>query len=587
MKKSGLVSLWGIIIVTLAVFVGTFVAGNEPLLGLDLQGGVSVVLQPVEEADDEQLDQSIEIIRRRIDSIGVAEPEITRQGDTILVQIPGVEDQERALELVGQTAELRFRPVLGVVPEGTDLSDATTTTAPGTTGTTVPGSGGTTVPGGATTVPSDGTTIAPTETTVAPSGDETGAGGFSEGEHAGGFEAAQPTIPPAPDATAPSTDPTLDPSTLDPATLDPATLGTGLDPSALEVTPPEQDEADQPVTLPGRDEIDGARLLYQLGPAALTGEALEGATASLTPGTGQWTVLPTFKGGENGIDLFNAVAAECFAKGPTCPTGQLAITLDGEVISAPAIQQASFERDGISISGEFTEGEAKDLALVLRYGALPVELEPQQTQIVSATLGEDALRAGIIAGIVGLIAVTLYLVLFYRLLGLIAVASLAISSMLLWAVISYLGETQGLALTLAGVTGIIVSIGVSVDSNVVYYEHIKEGVREGRTLRSSAERTFSSAFSTIVKADVASLIGAVILYFLTVGPVRGFAFYLGLATLLDLVAAWFFMRPCVIWLARTKPVEHHPGLFGIRADEVASPVSSPPSPPPVTAGVGG
>jgi preprotein translocase subunit SecD len=578
MKKSGLVSLWGIVIVSVALFVGTFVVGNEPLLGLDLQGGVSVVLQPVEPADDEQLDQSIEIIRRRIDSIGVAEPEITRQGDTILVQIPGVEDQDRALELVGQTAELRFRPVLGVVPEGTDLTDTTTTTGPGTTATTVPGSGGTTVPGAATTVPSDGTTIAPTETTVAPAGTENGAGAFNEGEHAGGIEAAQPTIPPAPDSTAP-------PTSLDLSTLDPATLG-GVDPSALEVTPPEQDEADETVTLPGRDEVDGARLLYQLGPAALTGEALEGATASLTPGTGQWTVLPTFKGGENGIDLFNAVAAECFAKGPTCPTGQLAITLDGEVISAPAIQQASFERDQISISGEFTEGEAKDLALVLRYGALPVELEPQQTQIVSATLGEDALRAGIIAGIVGVIIVTLYLILFYRLLGLIAVASLAISSMLLWAVISYLGETQGLALTLAGVTGIIVSIGVAVDSNVVYYEHIKEGVREGRTLRSSAERSFASAFSTIVKADVASLIGAAILYFLTVGPVRGFAIYLGLATLLDQVASWFFMRPCVIWLARTKPVEHHPGLFGIRADEVALPTSSPPSPPPsVTAGV--
>lgn len=544
MGKRGLVSLYGIVIITVGLFVGTLVAGNEPLLGLDLQGGVSVVLQPTEQVDSEQLDQSIEIIRRRIDSLGVAEPEITRQGDTILVQIPGVDDTERALDLVGQTAELRFRPVLGVTTEGADPAAATATT--GVPGTTVPESTATTgAPAG------DGTTLAPADTAPTTDGSgENSLGVLSPGENAGGVEAAQPTIPPQTDSTTP---PASDPL---------------ADPSAFQITPPEQDEAEETVTLPGREE-EGPRTIYQLGPAALTGEALEGAVASLTPGTGQWVVLPTFKGGAEGIDLFNAVAALCFARDATCPTGSLAITLDGEVISAPAIQQPTFERDSISISGDFTEGEAKDLALVLRYGALPVELEPQQTQIVSATLGEDALRAGLVAGAVGVLLVAAYMILFYRLLGVIAIASLALSSMLLWAMIAYLGETQGLALTLAGVTGIIVSIGVAVDSNVVYYEHIKEGVRSGRTLRSAAERSFHSAFSTIVKADVASLIGAGVLYFLTVGPVRGFAFYLGLATLLDLVASWFFMRPLVIWVARTKPVLEHPRLFGIRPEEVA------------------
>jgi preprotein translocase subunit SecD len=561
MGKRGLASLYGIVIVTLVVFVGTFVVGNEPLLGLDLQGGVSVVLQPTEPADAEQLDQSIEIIRRRIDSLGVAEPEITRQGDTILVQIPGVEDQDRALELVGQTAELRFRPVLGMSVEGIDPSDLTTTTT-GVPGTTVPSETGTTV------APGDGTTIAPTDTTAPPTtaggGDETGLGPLSPGENAGaGGEYAQPTIPPQSDSTVPPT-------------ATPPPPATPFDPASAQITPPEEDEADQTVLLPGEGE-EGSRPLYQLGPAALTGEALEGATASLTPGTGQWVVLPTFKGGADGIDLFNSVAAQCFAKDASCPTGQLAITLDGQVISAPAIQTPNFERDQISISGDFTESEAKDLALVLRYGALPVELEPQQTQLVSATLGEDALRAGLVAGAVGAVLVFVYMVIFYRLLGVIAMASLAIATMLLWALISYLGETQGLALTLAGVTGIIVSVGVAVDSNVVYYEHIKEGVRSGRTLRSAAERSFQGAFSTIVKADVASLIGAVVLYFLTVGPVRGFALMLGIATLLDLIATWFFMRPLVIWLARTRLVQERPQLFGIRPEEVApvGPVASP------------
>lgn len=563
MRRRGLASLIGIVVVTLVLFVGTFVIGNEPLLGLDLQGGVSVVLQPTEPADEGQLDQAIDIIRRRIDSLGVAEPEITRQGDTILVQIPGVDDQERALELVGQTAELRFRPVLSVSAEGIDPSELpTTTTAP--PGTTVPGEGGAT-----TTAPpaGDGTTVAPADTT-APSdaapeggegdgGDEQGLGALAPGENAGGAtEAAQPTIPPQTDSTVPPDDP----STVPPLT--------SFDPSTFQITPPEQDEADQTVVLPGEGE-EGSRPLYQLGPAALTGEALEGAVASLTPGTGQWVVLPTFKAGADGIDLFNDIAAKCYAQDPTCPTGMLAITLDGEVISAPTIQTPSFSRDQVQISGNFTEGEAKDLALVLRYGALPVELEPQQTQVVSATLGEDALRAGIIAGLIGAVAVALYMIVFYRLLGLTAIGSLAISMMLLWTLIAYLGDTQGLALTLAGVTGIIVSVGVAVDSNIVYYETIKEGVREGRTLRSSAERSFQGAFSTIVKADSASLIGAVILYVLTVGPVRGFALMLGLATLLDLIASWFFMRPLTILLARSKAVERRPGLFGIRRERVA------------------
>jgi preprotein translocase subunit SecD len=305
-------------------------------------------------------------------------------------------------------------------------------------------------------------------------------------------------------------------------------------------------------------------LLYSLGPAALTGEALEGATASLTPGTGEWVVLPTFKSGEGGIDAFNAVAATCFSKGPECPTGQLAITLDGEVISAPTIQTPSFERDQVQVTGEFDESEARDLALVLRYGALPVELEPQQVQVVSATIGEDALRAGVIAGLVGVVAVALYMVLFYRLLGVVAMMSLLISGSFLWAFIAYLGESRGLALTLAGVTGIIVSIGVALDSNVVYYEHVKEDVYLGRTVRSAVERSFQGAFSTIVKADVASLIGAGLLYWLTVGPVRGFAFYLGLATILDLVISWFFMRPAVIWLGRTRMVARRPSLLALQ-----------------------
>ncbi|MEL7207249.1 MAG: SecD/SecF family protein translocase subunit, partial [Actinomycetota bacterium] len=241
---------------------------------------------------------------------------------------------------------------------------------------------------------------------------------------------------------------------------------------------------------------------------------------------------------------------------------------------APAINVPSFERDGITISGSFDEQSAKDLALVLRFGALPAELERQDTRTVSATLGQDSLRAGIVAGLIGLAVVAVFMLAFYRLLGAVAMASLALSAMILWSVISYLGESQGLALTLAGVTGLIVSIGVSLDSNIVYFENLKEDVRRGRTLRSSVERSFNGAFATIVKADVASLIGAGILYWLTIGPVRGFALYLGLATLIDLVASYFFMRPAVILLGRAKRFRDRPTWFGMPPDpveEVATP----------------
>jgi preprotein translocase subunit SecD len=194
---------------------------------------------------------------------------------------------------------------------------------------------------------------------------------------------------------------------------------------------------------------------------------------------------------------------------------------------------------------------------------------------VSATLGEDAKNAGILAGIIGLGLVSIYMILYYRLLGLVALASLALSFMLLWATISYLGANNGLALTLSGVTGIIVSIGVSLDSNIVYFEHMKEDIRNGRTPRSAAERSFAGAFSTVVKADVASLIGAGALYFLTVGSVKGFALYLGLATILDLLATYFFLGPIVQLISRHPSFTDHSSWYGLpgtrrRPDELVA-----------------
>jgi preprotein translocase subunit SecD len=541
-----------IIVVALAVsgLVYTFAVGNSPLLGLDLQGGVSVVLKPTTPADEETLNQAIAIIRQRIDALGVAEPEITRQGDNILIQIPGVNDRDRALELVGQTAELQFRPVVSTIPAGLDLSDvppqeSTTTTAPATGSTDGSGEQGLAAGVGAGTGElAAGLDQSPPATLT------DGAFELAQGE------STTTTAAPA-DATAPaSTDPT--------ATTTPATGLTSLPDDVCSTGIPSSDlPSDQQVEVPFCQ--DGQLVAtYVVGPVALTGEALSGASAQLGGQFGnEWVVNPTFKGGADGIDQFNAVAAQCYAASATCPTGQLAIVLDGRVISAPTIQQPSFQADQIQISGSFDEGGAKDLATSLKYGALPVELEQQQAQIVSATLGRDALHAGVVAGLVGLALAIVYMVAFYRFLGALAICKLAVEGALLWTIIAYLGTNSGLALTLAGVTGIIVSIGVSLDSNVVYYEHLKEDVRHGRTIRSATDKAFHSAFSTIVKADVASLIGAFLLYWLTVGPVRGFAFYLGLAGILDLVCSWAFMRPSVKLATRSSWLRARPKVLGL------------------------
>jgi preprotein translocase subunit SecD len=239
------------------------------------------------------------------------------------------------------------------------------------------------------------------------------------------------------------------------------------------------------------------------------------------------------------------------------------------------------------IQGNYSKDEAKDVALALKYGSLPVELEARSTQTVSATLGNDAKNAGIIAGIVGLGLVAIYVLLYYRLLGAVALVSLVLSAGLLWAVIAYLGETRGLALTLAGITGLIVSIGVSLDSNIVYFEHMKEDIKNGRTPRSASERSFKGALSTVIKADVASLIGAGALYFLTVGAVRGFAFYLGLAMILDLAATYFFLGPAVQLIARRPGFNAHPQWYGLPAGPAQPPPTASPSTTAPTPGVVG
>ena len=373
-------------------------------------------------------------------AIGVAEPDITRQAQTIVVQLPGVEDAQRALELVGQTAELRFRPVFNAFSP-LDVQERVN---------------------------------AAQQLVVLNSLID---------------EANAPGSTTAPESTTTTTSEVLSAPTLDEL-----------------LTDPDMEDPDAAVALRSLDDS----FVYVLGPTEATGEIISTASATFT---NEWQVSISFT--SDGSDIWDDMTSRNFGR-------QLAIALDGVVYSAPTINAREFGGRAV-INGRFSESEAKDLALVLRFGALPLELEPQTVQAVSATLGQDALRAGIVAGIVGLALVALYMILFYRLLGVVAILSLGVSGAMLWFIISWLGEWKGLALTLAGATGIVLSIGVAVDSNIVYYERIKEEVLRGRSVRSAAEGAFAGAFSTIVKADSASIIGALILYTLTVGAVRGFA----------------------------------------------------------------
>ena len=487
MTRRLVLSLVAIVLLAGGTFTANLVAGNHPSLGLDLQGGASVTMTPVGKVDPVALSVAVDIIRQRVDSIGVAEPEIIRQGNTVVVNLPGVKDQQQALDTIGRTGAVEMRPVLKVAE---NPNNTTTTTVVGATTTTVKGATTTTLKAASTTLPPP-------------------AGGVGSSRIAA---VTTTTIP----ATTASVDPL-----------------TGL---------PEGQ-----TVLPGRK--DG--LLYLLGPAAATGEVFSNNSSAQVE-AGRWVVVAKLHSGAAGADVWNALSTRCFAGGADCPTKAIAIILDGEVISAPTVQTPTFDNGSVQISGSFSQTEAKDLARVLQFGAVPVKFDTPTVQTVSASLGKDSLHAAVLSGLIGVLLVLLFLLLYYRLLAVVVIGGLSVSGLLLWSVISWLSKSNGLALTLSGAAGIIVSIGVTVDSYVVFFEKLKDDVQQGRTLRNSATRGFERAWRTILAADTVSLIGAVVLWWLTVGSVRGFAFFLGLSTMADMIVSYFFTRPAVLLLARTK-----------------------------------
>jgi preprotein translocase subunit SecD len=312
------------------------------------------------------------------------------------------------------------------------------------------------------------------------------------------------------------------------------------------------------VWLPLKDDNNNGQpdegCLY-LGPSLMTGRDIKTASKRYSPEQGgPWVVDIEFKND----DFVNLVAT------PNV-NNQVGIELDGVVQSYPTINPGITGRT-VQITGAFSEGEAKDLALVLKYGSLPVEFDADEQTVssVSPSLGKDQLHAGIVSGIVGLTLVAIYMIIYYRLLGVVVWVGLVLTGLIFFTLVSYLSAHRGLTLTLAGVTGIIVSVGITVDSYVVYFERLKDEVRSGKTVRSSLDSGFRKAFRTILAADLVSLLGAVVLYLLATGGVRGFAFFLGLSTVIDLAIAYFFMHPVVFLLARKPSLVRLPGV-GIAA----------------------
>ncbi|MEY2989092.1 MAG: protein translocase subunit SecD [Actinomycetota bacterium] len=486
-------------------------------LGLDLQGGTQVIMVPepvVEGAEitEEQLAQSVEIIRARVDGLGVAEAEVTTQGSgdsaAIVVSVPGV-GQDRVVELVQRTALLNFRPVWNVLSP----------------------------------FPVDPTATDPTATD--PATDESAP--EEDAADQGGAQSAE--IVQAPEYT-PEFQAEVDALNC----LDPVNLAGG--------------SPDNPEQWLGACDQTGAQK-YVMEPAFIQGVNVTDANAQLTQQGIGWVVTLEFD--SEGAGALADASTELSAL-PECGTGAtpcnaFAIVLDGVVVSAPRFNEPIIGGQA-QIEGDFNAQEARDLANVLKYGALPVTLEVVDVTSVSATVGGDQLRAGIIAGLIGLALVSLYLLLYYRLLGLVAVLSLAVAGAILYLSVVIFSKTIGLTLTLAGVAGAIVAVGITADSFIVYFERMRDELRDGRTLRQACDTGWVRARRTLLAADFVTLLAAVVLYFLSVGSVRGFAFILGLTTVIDLIMAFWFTHPIVVLIGRTRLMQSGSKLTGLDPDRI-------------------
>ncbi|QNP62339.1 protein translocase subunit SecD [Streptomyces genisteinicus] len=531
-----------ILIAMVALTGGMFWAGQlTPRLGIDLAGGTTITLEAKNQPgapnaiNETNMNTAVGIIERRVNGLGVSEAEVQTQGDSnIIVNIPKGTNSQQAREQVGTTAQLYFRPVLTVAAGAPNQEQPAPSPSPSASESGKPADG-------------DKATDKPEAGAPSPSATTQGRA-VTEGLKA---PAATPSPsgsgePEASESPAPSDTPAPDPS-ADPATAALQKKFAELDCSDDKVRGTLGDNvkpADTTVAC-GMNSADQWEK-YILGPAEVDGKDVDDAKGELDQQRGLWKVTMEFT--DSGAKKFSTITSRLSQQQP--PMNQFAIVLDGEVVSAPQVNQtlsASAE-----ITGDFTQESAQNLGNILSYGALPLTFEEQSVTTVTAALGGEQLQAGLIAGAIGLALVIVYLVVYYRGLSLIAILSLLASAILTYTLMALLGPAIGFALNLPAVCGAIVAIGITADSFIVYFERIRDEIREGRTLRPAVERAWPRARRTILVSDFVSFLSAVVLFVVTVGKVQGFAFTLGLTTLLDVVVVFFFTKPLMTILARTK-----------------------------------
>ncbi|MFH9710884.1 protein translocase subunit SecD [Streptomyces luteogriseus] len=532
-------SLALILIAIAALTGGMFASGHtKPRLGIDLAGGTSITLRAVPEAGNEaainktNMDTAVSIMERRVNGLGVSESEVQTQGrENIIVNIPKGTNSEQARKQVGTTAKLYFRPVLATEiaggkgaaspspsptgsptdkpsgkatdkPEATDKGSASPSASPTTQGRAV------TDALKADATPSASASDKGDKASPSPSG----SGGTAEAD-ASALQAKYATL----DCTDEKTR---------------STVGDGI-------------KASEPTLACGKNS-QGQWQKYILGPAEVDGTDVDKAQAVLNTQTGAgWTVTMDFTdaGAKKFADITGKLAQN------QSPQNQFAIVLDGEVVSDPYVRQA-LTGGNAEISGNFNQQSAQDLSNMLSYGALPLTFKVDSMTTVTAALGGDQLQAGLIAGAIGLALVVIYLLAYYRGLSFIAILSLLVSAALTYTLMALLGPAIGFALNLPAVCGAIVAIGITADSFIVYFERVRDEIREGRSLRPAVERAWPRARRTILVSDFVSFLAAAVLFLVTVGKVQGFAFTLGLTTLLDVVVVFLFTKPLLTLMAR-------------------------------------
>jgi len=520
----------GVIFVASAAALAT---GLRPQYGLDLVGGISVTLEAPKGTTGDVLQRAADNIRGRIDALGVAEPQVSVVGDRdIQVEIPGL--------------------AKGTTPERNGKFCA------------LPATGGSLKYQGETC---NFPTQAAAETAIQSVGqqrllDLVGRTARLEEREVVSSAAFDPKKT---KLTGCSADVVKDvPQCNNPKiTKCPPKL-------TAKAGCTDADLAKQQVVYLSKPATDGSGFIaYTMGPVELTGDAIAKAAAVFQ--TASSTNIAQQVGWQINFTTTKAGAAKLqqITQRLLPNHGQLAIILDRQVESAPQVNGVISTQG--QITGSFSETEAKDLALVLNEGALPVELAKQQVETVSPTLGKQSLHAGLIAGIAGLLLLMLYLAFYYRLLGIVTWAGMIIWATLALTIVALAGKVVGYALSLAGIAGIIVSMGITADSYIVFYERLKDEVRGGKTLRTSVQPAFKRAWHTIVAADIVTILAAAVLYLLAIGSVRGFALTLGFATALDMFVVYFFKRPVVFLMARNERIENLRGM-GLRSGIAADPV---------------